>query len=97
MIIKNAEDKKGQIEALQTLLAHPDADASTRKRVEREILNIKAGARGEEEAAYEMKVHWGESKNWMIIHDLRIEHGGLVAQIDHLLINRFMEMWVAKI
>ncbi|HWS23760.1 MAG TPA: NERD domain-containing protein [Anaerolineales bacterium] len=96
MIIKNAEDKKGQIEALQTLLAHPDADTSTRKRVEREILNIKAGARGEEEAAYEMKVHWGESKNWMIIHDLRIEHSGLMAQIDHLLINRFMEMWVCE-
>ncbi len=96
MIIKHAEDKQVPIEALQALLAHPEADASTKKRIEREILNIKAGARGEEEAAYEIKVHWGESKNWMIIHDLRIEHGGLVAQIDHLLINRFMEMWVCE-
>jgi hypothetical protein len=96
MIIKNAEDNRCQIEALQTLLSHPGADSSSKKRIEREILNIKAGVRGEEEAAYEIKVHWGESKNWMIIHDLRIEHGGLVAQIDHLLINRFMEMWVCE-
>jgi hypothetical protein len=96
MIIKNAEDKQCQIEALQTLLAHPGADSSIKKRIEREILNIKAGVRGEEEAAYEIKVHWGESKNWMVIHDLRIEHGGLVAQIDHLLINRFMEVWVCE-
>lgn len=96
MIIKNAEDNRCQIEALQTLLSHPGADSNTKKRIEREILNIKAGVRGEEEAAYEIKVHWGESKNWMIIHDLRIEHGGLVAQIDHLLINRFMEMWVCE-
>jgi hypothetical protein len=79
MIIKHAEDKQLPIKALQSLLAHPEADTNTRKRIEREILNIKAGARGEEEAAYEIKVHWGESKNWMIIHDLRIEHGGLVA------------------
>ena len=96
MIIKHAEDKQGSLDALQSLLAHPGADAGTKKRIEREILNIKAGVRGEEEAAYEIKVHWGESKNWMIIHDLRIEHGGLVAQIDHLLINRFMEMWVCE-
>ncbi|RJX35565.1 MAG: NERD domain-containing protein [Desulfurivibrio sp.] len=96
MIIKNADDKQCQIEALQTLLAHPGADSSTKRRIEREILNIKAGIRGEEEAAYEIKVHWGESKNWVVIHDLRIEHGGLVAQIDHLLINRFMEVWVCE-
>lgn len=96
MIIKNAEDKQCQIDTLQTLLAHPEADSSTKKRIEREILNIKAGVRGEEEAAYEIKVHWGESKNWMIIHDLRIEYGGLVAQIDHLLLNRFMEVWVCE-
>lgn len=96
MIIKAAENRHQQVDILQGLLAHPEADASTRKRIEREILNIKAGIRGEEEAAYEIKVHWGDSKNWMIIHDLRIEHEGLVAQIDHLLLNRFMEMWVCE-
>jgi hypothetical protein len=96
MIIKEAEDRHQQVELLQGLLAHPEADAGTRKRIEREILNIKAGIRGEEEAAYEIKVRWGDSKNWMILHDLRIEHGGVVAQIDHLLINRLMEFWVCE-
>lgn len=28
-----------------------------------------------------------DSQNWAVIHDLRIEHRGRVAQIDHLLIN----------
>jgi len=96
MIIKEADDKKPAIRELQALLSRPDCKADAKKRIEQEIRNIQAGARGEEEAAYEMKVHWGESKNWMAIHDLRIEHGGLVAQIDHLLINRFMEFWVCE-
>ena len=64
------------------------------KFIKKEIRNIQAGIRGENEASYEMKVHYGESKNWMVINDLRIEHGDLAAQIDHLLINRFMEMYI---
>lgn len=96
MIIKPADDKKQQLATLQGLLGHPNADVTTKKRIEQEIRNVQAGIRGEEEAAYEMKVHYGESKNWMIIHDLRIEHGDLFAQIDHLIINRFLEMWVCE-
>lgn len=96
MIIKPADDKRPQLAALQSLLSHPSADANAKKRIEQEVRNIQAGIRGEEEAAYEMKVHYGESQNWMVIHDLRIEHGGLVAQIDHLIINRWLEMWVCE-
>ncbi|MEQ1635248.1 MAG: nuclease-related domain-containing protein [Methylococcales bacterium] len=96
MIIKLADDKQSQLSAIKSLLSHPNADATKKKRIEQEIRNIQAGIRGEDEAAYEMKVHFGESKNWMIIHDLRIEHGGLVAQIDHLMINRFLEIWVCE-
>lgn len=96
MIIKEADDKKPQIAALQTLMARTDCTFDIRKRIEQEIRNILAGIRGEEEAAYEMKVHYGQSQNWMVLHDLRVEHGGLVAQIDHLLINRWLEMWVCE-
>jgi len=96
MIIKQADDKHHQLDSLQILMSYPSIDSGTKKRIEREILNIKAGIRGEEEAAYEMRVHWENSKNWMIIHDLRIEHEGLVAQIDHLMINRWLEMWVCE-
>lgn len=96
MIIKEADNKNSALDALNGLLARSDCKPDTKKRIEQEIRNIQAGIRGENEAAYEMKVHWGESKNWMVIHDLRIEQGGLVAQIDHLLINRFLEIWVCE-
>ena len=32
----------------------------------------------------------------MVLHDLRLEHGNQVAQIDHLLINRWMECYVLE-
>lgn len=96
MIIKQADSKQSDLATLQDLLSHPEADTVTKKRIEREIRNIQAGIRGEEEAAYEMKVHWGESKNWMILNDLRIEHHDLVAQIDHLIMNRWMDTWVCE-
>lgn len=96
MIIKAADDKKSHISTLQSLQARSDCSPDVRKRIEQEIRNIQAGIKGEDETAYEMKVHWGESKNWMIIHDLRIEHGDLVAQIDHLIINRFLDVWVCE-
>jgi hypothetical protein len=96
MIIKQADDKQSDLNTLQGLLSHPQADTVTKNRIERERRNIQAGIRGEEEAAYEMKVHWGESKNWMVINDLRIEHNDLVAQIDHLIINRWLDIWVCE-
>ena len=96
MIIKEADDKKSQIAALAMLESRSDCPPDTRKRINQEIRNIRAGIKGENEAAYELMVHWGESRNWMIIHDLRIEYGDLVAQIDHLIINRWLEMWVCE-
>lgn len=96
MIIKPADDLQPQLDALRGLLTHPSADATKRKRIEQEIRNILAGQRGEAEVAYEMQVRYGDSPNWMVLHDLRVEHGGLVAQIDHLLMNRWLEIWVCE-
>lgn len=96
MLIKQADDKNKEIEVLKALGARPDATADIRKRIEQEIRNIQSGIKGEAEAAYEMEFHYGASKNWMILHDLRVECAGRVAQIDHLLINRFLEVYVCE-
>lgn len=96
MLIKQADDKNKEIETLKSLAARPDATADIRKKIDQEIRNIQSGIKGEAEAAYEMEFHYGASKNWMILHDLRLECGGRVAQIDHLLINRFLEIYVCE-
>lgn len=96
MIIKSADNKAPQISALEALLARPDATNDIRKRIEQEIRNIRAGVKGEKESAYEMEFQYGISKNWMLIHDLRLDIADRVAQIDHLVINRFMDIWVCE-
>ncbi len=96
MLIKQADDRTKDIATLQALASRPDASADIRKKIEQEIRNIQSGMKGEAEAAYEMEFHFGNSKNWMILHDLRLECGGRIAQIDHLLINRFLEIYVCE-
>jgi DNA helicase-2/ATP-dependent DNA helicase PcrA len=96
VLIKSADDKQPDIDALTALLARSDVDAATRKKIEQEIRSIRAGVEGEREAAYEIDFHYRDSKKLVVIHDLRIEVGGRVAQIDHLMINRLLEVWVCE-
>ena len=96
MILKQADDHTADIQALQALLAHPDAGVQTRRIIDKEIRSIGLGHRGENEAAYEINFHFGPSPNWVVIHDLRIETEHRVAQIDHLLINRLLDVWVCE-
>ncbi|MCE9569956.1 MAG: NERD domain-containing protein [Rhodocyclales bacterium] len=96
MLIKSADNKTKDIETLQGLLTHPAANADAKRKIEQEIKFIQSGAKGERDAAYEIDFHYGPSKNWAVVHDLRIEHGGRVAQIDHILVNRFLDVWVCE-
>ncbi len=96
MIIKNADDKSAQINTLNSFVLRNDVSNNAKKLIEREIKNIQAGIKGEKEAAYEIEFYFGQSKNWIVLHDLRFESEGRVAQIDHLIINRFLDIWVCE-
>lgn len=96
MLIKTADEKDSQIVTLRALVNRSDVQPDVRKRIEQEIRNIQAGVRGEKEAGYEIGFHCGNSQNWMVLHDLRLELEGRVAQIDHLVINRLLEMYVCE-
>lgn len=96
MLIKSADNKTKDIDTLQGLLNHPAATAETKRKIEQEIRFMLSGVKGEKDAAYEIEFHYGPSKNWAVIHDLRIEHKGRVAQIDHILVNRFLDVWVCE-
>lgn len=96
MLIKTTDDKSKDLQILQALAAHPAADANTHKQIAQEIRNIQSGIKGEAEAAYEIEFYYGASKHWMVLHDLRLVCEGRVAQIDHLLINRFLDIYVCE-
>ncbi len=65
------------------------AKAHERSDIERELRIRRAGIRGEREASYFLDFDFGASPNHAVIHNIRFEHEGYKAQIDHLLINRF--------
>jgi Nuclease-related domain len=94
--IKAADDKQPQLDALAALLDRPDVDAATRRRIEQEIRQVRAGAAGERDAAYQIEFHSGAHAGRATIHDLRLEVGGRVSQIDHLFINRLLDIWVLE-
>jgi hypothetical protein len=96
MQIKSADDKREQISELKALLRRPDVPPYTRERIDEEIRNMLAGLKGERNAAYEIEFHSHDNPHVMTIHDLRITCDGRVAQIDHLIINRFLDIWVCE-
>lgn len=96
MQIKAADDKQPQVAALERLLGRRDLSPEARGRIDHEIRNIRAGDKTERGAAYEIEFHFGANANVFTIHDLRLECGGRVAQIDHLIIDRLLELWVCE-
>ncbi len=96
MLIKSADDKEPQIVALQELLGRRDLSEATRRKIDEEIWAIRSGTKTESDAAYEIEFQFGKSKTSMTIHDLRLEVDGRVAQIDHLIVTRILDVWVCE-
>jgi hypothetical protein len=95
MIFKHKDSNKKAIESLQLLLKLnivPEKNFF----ISRELNALKLGSKGEENAAYFINFYYEYSTNWAIIHDLRIEHKGKVAQIDHVLINRLFDFYILE-
>ena len=95
MIIKNKDDCQDQIDYLSDLL---ERDFSDKKKslIERELKCLYSGKKGEDSSAYYLDFDFKQTKNWMVVHDLRLEHDGDVAQIDHLIIGRMMDVYVLE-
>jgi hypothetical protein len=96
MILKPREDRSASTAALERLMAHPAATRHDIQRIRDQIDAIIKGDMSEGKAAYELDTHYGHSRNWMVIHDLRIEVAGMTAQIDHLLLGRCLDIWVLE-
>jgi len=97
MILKEADSREHDLNTLQKLLTSC-RDVHMRKRIEREIWNIRAGLSGERSAAHFLDRDFSEGTKVGLIHDLRIpdRHGGF-AQIDHIMIHRIQgTAWILE-
>lgn len=79
---KADSDLKAQLEILTTI--KKQAPESIKSQIEQDIRNLEAGRIGEENVAFEL------SNSYMpiiVLHDLNLEHEGLKAQIDFMVIT----------
>lgn len=96
MLIKTTDSKASALAELEHLRQHSHNTATQQKAIDKEIRILKSGIKGESDAAYLIDFSFKNSKNNAIIHDLRLEINGRIAQIDHLLINRSLMVFVLE-
>jgi len=92
MILKPFRPKDAVVAELEALLA--TAPALIKPKIEQEVRLVRAGNKGERESAYLIDFENAAHKNRVVLHDLRFEVNGRVAQIDHLMINRLLDVYV---
>lgn len=96
MLIKAADSKNGVLTELEQLKGLVSITELQRKSIDQELRLLKAGLKAEAEAAYFIDFNFKSSQNYAVIHDLRLDINGRVAQIDHLLINRTLDIYVLE-
>ena len=87
MIFKNIDDKSKQIQTLNGLLSRSTSDAQ-KKLIDIDLKKMINGDEAEKENAYYLDFEIRNSENLILLHDVRIEHNGRTAQVDHILISR---------
>lgn len=88
MLIKSADDKTKRLKLLEDLQASPLLTREQKDWLHKELRDLRTGIKGERDAAHYIDTYYAENANWAVLHDLRIEVDGEVAQIDHLLLGR---------
>ena len=95
MIIKPFEEQSRAITRLEDRLAGATAEGE-RRDLSGELRRRRAGHAAERRTAHLLDSIFGVSPNRCVLHGLRISHRGRIAQIDHLLINRCLEIYVIE-
>jgi len=96
MLLKKTDDKSKRLALLEELQKSTMLDSSQKKWLREELSRFRKGIKGEEESAYYLDQHFKGGENHVLLHDLRFEFEGDVAQIDHLIINRFGMFYMAE-
>lgn len=96
MLIKSPDDKSKRLKLLQELQQSECLDERQRDWLREQYWRLKPGVDGERDAAYFLDASFSDSKNHAVLHDLRIEADGKVAQIDHLVVDRLLTFFLLE-
>ena len=87
MVYKTIDSKNREIEELKELLEQ-SANSKEQTLIRADLKRIQNGYQAEKDNAYYLDFAFKDSSTVTLLHDIRIEYNGRVAQIDHILINR---------
>lgn len=96
MLFKSADDHSKRLALLESLQGDAALDRMQRDWLTNEIWAVRMGMSGERSAAHYIDHYYKDNPNLAVIHDLRLELDGEVAQIDHLLISRGMVFYLLE-
>jgi hypothetical protein len=96
MLIKNADDKSKRLRLLQDLQNSDRLDDRQKSWLREQLCRLKPGAAGERDAAHYLDMSFSDSKNHAVLHDLRLESDGQIAQIDHLVVDRMLTFFLLE-
>lgn len=94
MLIKHADDKTKRLALLEELQRSSLLDKRQRDWLKDEQHRTIQGIQGEREAAHYIDNWLKDGVNHAVLHDLRISIDGETAQIDHLVINRALRIYL---
>ena len=88
MVLKSIDDKYETLKQLEDLLKKSQSEAQ-QKLIKSEINKIKAGHQAEKDNAFYLEDRLKDSKNIILLSDIRLIFNNSVIQMDHVLITRF--------
>jgi hypothetical protein len=95
MLLKHRDGRQAEIRELKGILGL-GLGAEQRSAAELELASLLEAEKQEQSLAQYLDFRYEESGNWALIHDLRIEHHLETARFDHLLIDRFLDVYVIE-
>jgi hypothetical protein len=96
LLLKSADDKSKRLALLEDLQKSPLLDAKQKKWLREELSRFRKGIQGERDSAYYLDQYFKGGENHVVLHDLRFVVDGDVAQIDHLVINRGIGIYLIE-
>ena len=96
MILKPADNKGRRLTLLEDLPQSAVLDFAQKKWLRTELMRLRKGIQGEKDSAHYLDSYFKNSENHVVLHDLRFVLDGEVAQIDHLIINRGLGMYLVE-
>jgi Nuclease-related domain len=88
MLLKSADDKSKRLTLLEDLQYSQLLDSRQKDWLNKEFWTFKQGLQGERDSAHYIDSYFKDGENHVVLHDLRFEIDGEIAQIDHLILNR---------